>query len=750
MLSLILLKASAKTSSRMSPLSFNCEVIHINFHPVMKIKCYIFKSETSFQFNLSVKYSTFETTIFRMDTDMWQGKLLIVALAVGISAQTLAAPLSDSANLIWHSITFGQSTDINFATNVLPKKIGTNATRLADGKTVPAAGTRLNTPFTLESRGGKIGNSHDGLTFFYTRLPANVNFELQADITLNQFGPENGAKPAGQEGAGLLVRDILGNAREPILKPGVEELPAASNMVMNSIMQTGNNLPEVAMIARQGVKHPWGNTGIGIVREAYHPLSTPQNFSLRLIRTNDGFEAAYSSHNSGQWVSKMLKGADIVTQLDKTGYYVGFFASRNAKITVNHAKLILSPADIKPSLPYIPPNLEPYIELMSSPAITKRDGIFQLRSNVNGKMQIKVGDENLLAPKMVRSGEVIAVPVHLQQPSAELNVIFTPDNGKTLTKKFPLRMVQINNPDVVYASPQGEASNDGSQQHPLDFSSAVNLLAPGGTLWMAEGTYPASTIPATASGIAGKPKLLRPQGNNVVFNGLNLDASYWDIKAIAVTQKSFHISGSYNQIDHVVAHNADDTGIWISSPDGIGRALWASHNLISNSESWGNQDPGRKNADGFAVKMRVGEGNKIVNCYSHDNIDDGFDLFNKIEDGPDGIVTIENSLSVHNGSNGFKLGGEGLPVAHVIHNNVAINNGMDGFTDNFNPGALVVENNISINNKRFNFLFRPSPYTTTEHQGIFKENISLRTDAGKLSDIVSGNIYSGNDFIVKK
>lgn len=677
---------------------------------------------------------------------MRASKFVIAALSLGMCAQSLAAALPDASKLVWHSITFGQSTDVNFATNVLPQKIGMNETRLADGKPVPAAGTLLSTPFTLESRGGKVGNSHDGLTYFYTKLPADVNFRLEADFTLNQFGPENGAKPAGQEGAGLLVRDILGTPREPVTKPGIEELPAASNMVMNSVMATGNKPPVLALIARQGVQQPWGNTGISIVRESYHPLTTPAHFSLRLTRTDNSFDVAYAPQGSDQWISQSVAGADRVTQLDKTGYYVGFFASRNASITVNHAKLTLDEAHTQASAPYVTPSLNARIEVMSSPLITRRDSMIQLRTNGDGQLQINQDRKPLLRQTTVRGGEVVTAPFHAQQPVTPLQIIFTPDDGTPVTLEFPLKMALVSNPDELHVSPQGEAGNDGSAQHPLDFASAVNLLAPGGTLWLAEGEYPAGVIPATASGTEQNRKTLRAQGNNVVFNGLKLDASFWNIRDITVTQKSFHIAGSYNHIDRVKAHHADDTGIWVASPDGIGRALWASHNLISNSESWGNQDPGRKNADGFAVKMRVGEGNRLVNCYSHDNVDDGFDLFNKIEDGPNGSVTIENSLSVHNGSNGFKLGGEGLPVAHIIRNSVAVENGMDGFTDNFNPGALVVENNRALDNKRFNFLFRPSPYTTADKQGIFKGNLSLRTSPRKYDDAVTGNVDDSNYF----
>jgi len=677
---------------------------------------------------------------------MWERHLFIVALTLAASAQGMAAALPDASKLVWHSITFGQSTDINFATNVLPEKIGMNETRLADGKTIPSDGTLLTTPFTLESRGGKVGNSHDGLTYFYTRLPAQANFRLEADITLNQFGPENGAKPAGQEGAGLLVRDILGNPREPVTKPGIEELPAASNMVMNSVMATGDKPPVVALLARQGVQQPWGNTGIGMVRESYHPLNTPAHFSLRLTRTNSGFEVAYAPQGSDQWTTRTVEGADRITQLDKTGYYVGFFASRNASITVNHATLTLSGAQTLPSAPYVTPSLKARIEVMSSPVMARRDGVFQLRTNGDGQLQSTQEEKPLLRQKTVRGGEIISVPFHADKPSTSLSVTFTPDNGQPLTQEFPVSMALVNNPDELYVSPQGVAGSDGSRAHPLDFSSAVNLLAPGGTLWLADGEYPASVIPATASGTEKAMKTLRAQGDNVVFSGLKLEASYWNVQGITVTGKSFHIAGSYNHLDRIKAHHADDTGIWVASPDGIGRALWASHNLISNSESWGNQDPGRKNADGFAVKMRVGEGNRLVNCYSHDNIDDGFDLFNKIEDGPNGSVTIENSLSVHNGSNGFKLGGEGLPVAHVVRHNVAVENGMDGFTDNFNPGALVIESNRAVDNKRFNFLFRPSPYTTADKQGSFRDNLSLRTTPGKYDDAVSGNVDDSNYF----
>lgn len=108
------------------------------------------------------------------------------------------------------------------------------------------------------------------------------------------------------------------------------------------------------------------------------------------------------------------------------------------------------------------------------------------------------------------------------------------------------------------------------------------------------------------------------------------------------------IASSYNIIEHVIARNNDDTGISISAKD-KDRLLWPAHNLVLNSDSYNNLDLSGINADGFAAKLGVGPGNIFRGCIAHNNADDGWDLFNKIEDGPNASVTIENSVAYENG-----------------------------------------------------------------------------------------------------
>ncbi|MCW2096863.1 UNVERIFIED_ORG: pectate disaccharide-lyase [Enterobacter sp. BIGb0239] len=652
---------------------------------------------------------------------------------------------------VWKAIAFGQSTDLNFSSNVLPEKIGVNDVTIDGKKLTPQDSADLTKPVTLESRGGKIANSHDGLTFFYTELPTSDNFELQATVRVEQFGPENGAKPAAQEGAGLLVRDVIGVPRQQPLKEGYEEFPAASNLVMNAIMtqdKKDNVRIKMQAITREGISQPWGNAGAGIKKQSYKEeidLSQTPEFRLKLQRTNDGFITAWSPVGSDAWVSQSVPRADLISVQKRDHYYVGFFASRNAKITVSDASLMTSAAETVTSKPWQAKALPVVVQLNSAAKSTSEKYQVQARANSDGVFSVRQNEVVIGNDKAVKAGEMYSLPTTLTETNA-FNLSFTPAQGDTVHQQFTVEKVDGFTAQTLYAAPDGTANGQGTIASPLDLASAINLLAPGGTLILKAGEYPRSEIPLAASGHAEQRKTLQAEGKAVI-HGLLVDASYWNIKGVDITDKSLRIQGSHNLIENVTAYRNDDTGIQISSPDNVGRPLWASDNRVINSESYANVDPGKINADGFAVKMRVGEGNRLENCYSHDNIDDGFDLFNKIEDGANGVVVIENSIARNNTSNGFKLGGEGQPVAHEVRNSKAEGNQLDGFTDNFNPGKLVVTNNVAVDNQRFNFIFRPSPYGDASTQGIFSGNKSVRTKPGRYDDAVVGNVDETNYFI---
>ncbi|SJN55713.1 Pectate disaccharide-lyase precursor [Vibrio ruber DSM 16370] len=686
---------------------------------------------------------------------------LLMTSVLSLSACSQYSSLPAPQDLTWQAITFGQSTDLNFASTILPEKIGLNAVTF-NGQSVQP-GPLLNT-FTIESRGGKLANSHEGVTFYYTELPANANFTLSATMVLNQLGPETGSTPNRQEGAGIMVRDILGSARLDPQPPGAEEFPAASNMVMHVLRankKKSNGLINVNATYREGVYQPWGTKGNHIVRDEFIksvPYGNDIAYQMSLSRTDAGYTATY--HYGDISETHPIKGANtnIIAMQDPKHQYVGFFASRNAKVTISNAHLTVHSGTLTKA-PAYHPQPEPLVLQPASPnQSATADYLFQSRASDTGTFTLYQDKQLLIKDQKVAAGQLFSAATHLKNPTTLFSLHFTPTEGADRSARQyqqTVTRVALKDPMHLRVNPTGSHGR-------LTLKNAIRLLPTGGTITLEDGEYGALLIPLTASGQKNQLKTLKAGGDHVRFTGdITHQANYWHVSHLEVAGARYIVHGSHNTFDRIITHDASDTGFQITSPAKSPRAFWASHNLVQDSQSYNNMDPSRINADGFAAKMRIGDGNTFIRCISHHNIDDGWDLFNKVEDGPNGVVTIIDSISYKNGQtlqvkarggsrgNGFKLGGEGLPVAHIIKNNLAYQNNMDGFTDNFNPGRLTLENNVAIDNKRFNFLIRKSPYTDTQKQGIFTDNSSYRFySASPYNDVVNAEIRRNNTLIV--
>lgn len=288
-----------------------------------------------------------------------------------------------------------------------------------------------------------------------------------------------------------------------------------------------------------------------------------------------------------------------------------------------------------------------------------------------------------------------------------------------------------------------------------NLQAAINALAPGHTIWLNGGTYNMSaTIMITEdnSGTASAGKTIAAMGNaqpvldwnwtgpdNGSARGIVLDGSYWHLYGITIREAGDNgmlLSGDNNIIERCVFTANRDTGLQISRYNANYNNIrqWPSNNLIVQCESYDNADLDGEDADGFAAKLTAGEGNVFRGCYAHNNIDDGWDLYTKSSTGPIGKVTIEYCISYKNGTltngtvnaagdrNGFKLGGEDIPVNHTVRYCIAAENGKHGFTYNRNLGNINFYNNTAYNNAQRNFSFDGGRST-------FLNNISLNSGA---------------------
>ena len=321
----------------------------------------------------------------------------------------------------------------------------------------------------------------------------------------------------------------------------------------------------------------------------------------------------------------------------------------------------------------------------------------------------------------------------------------------------------------IYVSPAGKTDNNGSIESPTTLLKAINTITAGQTIYMRGGIYAMpSTIFITRDNSGRESNLkhiasyadetpvidFSAQTETNENKGIVLDAAYWYFKGITIRKAGDNgmlLSGNNNTIDNCIFEKNRDSGLQISryNDDYTTIVQWPSHNLILNCEAFDNKDAGAENADGFAAKLTSGEGNIFRGCISHNNIDDGWDLFTKNKTGPIGAVLFENCVAYNNGTltngtttangdkNGFKLGGQGIPVNHILRGCVAFGNGQHGFTDNNNMGAIEMTNNTSYNNEINGFAFRPGG------NHLFRNNLSYKSvkDKNFGKDIGNSNVW---------
>ena len=584
----------------------------------------------------------------------------------------------------------------------------------------------------IVGKGGKFTAFHDGLSFYYTMIDPQQNFELTATFTVDALNPV----PDGQEGFGLLVLDSLG-------APGVSSVNHYTNSAgllatrfgslkdtLGSRFVTGIT-SEVLGLGDSGIAKNAQSTSEAFRNEPDALVKQGGAYTLTLKKTNTGYHAVY------QGVEHTLFGADKLTSLDAQHDYLGFAVARGCNVTVSDVvfKVTVAAQDAPgKAAPDVPVALKARVD---SPAAFGDPAYpFVFVANADGRVSVVDQAGRTLIDSVVKAGKALRHELGLTVGKNDFTVKFLVDPGYRPGVGKRLRETEVQFVHTVYhrtypgtvihVSPAGSSLGGGTEAKPLDLATALAFVGPGQTIVLSQGTYRPQgpvVIARGNDGGAGHPKTLKAApGERPVFDfsqssgGMELWGNFWVLEGFDVTNtpgnvKGLQVAGSHNRVENVQTYRCGDTGLQISGTEAEGPDQWPADNLVLNSTSWGNNDPAQNNADGFAAKLTCGPGNVFRGCLSYSNIDDGWDLFSKIETGPIGAVTIDSCVSYRNGrlpdgtghgdGNGFKLGGDGISVAHVLRNSIAFDNGASGITSNSDP-AVILENNTAYANRQSN------------------------------------------------
>jgi|GEM_PF-1556184 len=625
-------------------------------------------------------------------------------------------------HLGWDHIVFGQSASLRDNQMDVKGEFGTIG---------PDTTIELNTV----NGSGKIADGHDGLNFYYRPLKNDDNFVLEADIEVVSVGTlELGTEVANQVGFGLMMTDRIGVHGDTSVWHSSMALAgsrANQNTSYWSAWTRDNRPLEEAGITPQNYRI--GSTVNG-VQHGRVIGSDFRDISQQIPRLFESDNPASRAHvvlerANNQIIAEITMGQETTryeldndipfNMYDEDHIYVGFFTARDAHIKVTNASLRVTSSVTDAPGPIIEyPLVDPAFTVRSLNYSSTEDYELVFSANANGLVEVYQNSQ-LIETATVEANRVSRKWVNLSD-GKYFYFRYTPDSALDNISNFEAKTHGFNvnyhfTEGDIYVSPDGNGV--GTAINPMSFTRAVRELQPGNTIILTEGWYPQLIIPQWNSGRNQALKQIVSE-DGVVIEGARIDGDFWHLLGLRFDEGIVRVGGNDNVIELATIANAPNTGLQIGRSVAADSSIhfdiqsWPSRNLILNSEAYNSMDSAKTDADGFAAKLTVGEGNRFVGCVSHHNIDDGWDLYAKSV--PIGAVVIESSISHSNGriigsdemrpehmGNGFKLGGEGVPIAHVIKNSKAFHNGSYGFTSNSNP-MLIAENNVGFDNRLAN------------------------------------------------
>ena len=701
---------------------------------------------------------------------------------VGKQSDAMTATATKNAMQTWGFIRYGTSTDD--ANNGYEGSINDS------GKVVV---------YSENGKGKIMPTSNDGLAFYYTAIPTSQNFTLRANIHVDSWKFSN-----GQEGFGIMAADSVPAvaSSEPFWTNdymiAVSKMEYKWDEANKTVSDTGSKYTQRIGI---GINQKIGVTAdniSAIVSGANADLVSkicgsqiPLDISLALAGKPAGsynmvgnetsgktdaaganltdFDVEIQKNNTGYFLTYYKDGKVVKTQkfydpnalsvLDKDNVYVGFFAARNARITVSDVSLTtIDPKDDKPAEEKVGDKVIPAIVVSTANANANSENYtLEVKPNVKGTVDVSVNGKAAKSFYVDNTSFYTVEQIKVADGKNTVSVKFTPDakqtldGDKVLANTNPITTdftVTYNNyfanQNNLYVSPKGTKYGNGGTDYPLDIYTAVAAAKSGQTIVIMEGTYNLSKEIVIERGNDGtkdkmiymiadpnaKTKPVFDFGNNSIKTaGLIAGGDYWYISGFDVTNSAVlgvKISGNNNVLDGVDAYFNASTGIAIQASynSDEAKALWPKNNLVLNCTAYNNADKGYEDADGFSAKFTVGAGNVFDGCISHHNADDGWDLYARVSSGSIEAVTIQNCVAYMNGylldgtnagnGNGFKLGGEGLSAGHIIKNSIAFENKADGITSNSCPDVKVY-NCTSYKNGKTNLnLYTKNSSTNTD------------------------------------
>lgn len=260
---------------------------------------------------------------------------------------------------------------------------------------------------------GKISSTTDGMAMYYYKVPADSNFVITANATVNSINKHN------QVAFGLMARDAM--------YIDVNDKSALGDYVAAGSIQQGT---------ANCFKRKDGALGYGGKLE--NPVEAGKTYALKIESNSDGYACTFGDN------AAISGGFDFkLTSIDADYVYVGLFVARQADVTFSDIKLVVDgkvvtgsdvkpddnkPGDNKPddnkpgnSTPSDTPNTPS--DTPSTPDSDKVNAVIKADDGINIKAEVPVSGITFTEEekKEIENGSTVSVSMEVKDVTATVS-----------------------------------------------------------------------------------------------------------------------------------------------------------------------------------------------------------------------------------------------------------------------------------------------------------------------------------------
>ena len=388
---------------------------------------------------------------------------------------------------------------------------------------------------TIKSASGKlVPASFDGVSFYYTEVPASQNFTLRAKVTVDSWTLSN-----GQEGFGLMAADKLGGTgwnnsymavaskTEYYWNEETKEVTTDSSATkvsqkigLASQEKTGVTKDNIAAIEANDTatiqanfkstsypleqRYPEAKNIIGNSTNTPADAGNITEMYLTIQKNNTGYFVTYESADGSYSTTKKYYDTEALERIDSDYVYAGFFASRNA--TATFSDITFTTIDPKEDAPAEERPIEKvavntYVQ--SATATGSADYEFLFSANCDGTLSIEDAKGEVVVSDVEVKADTLVKPasVTLNKGKNEYKINFTPAEGYKPNGEYSAmesyETVVIDHTvtyktfgeagQSIWVAP--DAKGSGSKEDPMSIYDAVKYVMPSQQIVLTEGTY---------------------------------------------------------------------------------------------------------------------------------------------------------------------------------------------------------------------------------------------------------------------